>query len=227
MAPKSIIKELTRNKREVILAFSSHSDDWVIGAGGTLAKYAQEGKKVIIVIFSYGEKSHPWLKEEVIQKMRSREAFHAGNLMDCEVVFFDLEDLKFEEGYKSKNLEQELLNLLEKERPTKLFTHCEEDLHPDHKAVYKITLGVWDKLAHKHRPEVYTYPVWNPVNFHTKYPSLYVNITSTFSSKLNAIKAFHSQKFHIIYPVILSVFRAVKDGIKIRKIFGEQFFRIR
>ena len=227
MATKSIIKELTRNKREVILAFSSHSDDWVIGAGGTLAKYAQEGKKVIIVIFSYGEKSHPWLKEEVIQKMRSREAFHAGEVMDCEIVFFDLEEVKFEEGYKSKNLEQELLNLLEKEHPAKLFTHCEEDLHPDHKAVYKITLELWNKLSSKHRPEVYTYPVWNPVNFRTKYPSLYIDITATFSSKLNAIKAFHSQKFHIIYPVLLLLFRAVKDGIKIRKRFGEQFFRIK
>jgi len=47
-------------KNETILVFSAHSDDFVIGAGGTIAKYTEEGKKVIAVVFSYGERSHPW-----------------------------------------------------------------------------------------------------------------------------------------------------------------------
>ena len=37
-------------KKETIIVFSAHSDDFVIGAGGTIAKYTQEGKKVIAIV---------------------------------------------------------------------------------------------------------------------------------------------------------------------------------
>ena len=32
-------------KEETIVVFSAHSDDFVIGAGGTIAKYTKEKKK--------------------------------------------------------------------------------------------------------------------------------------------------------------------------------------
>jgi len=37
-------------KKETILVLAAHNDDQAIGAGGTLAKYAQEGKKVISLL---------------------------------------------------------------------------------------------------------------------------------------------------------------------------------
>ncbi|MEK6845367.1 MAG: PIG-L family deacetylase, partial [Nanoarchaeota archaeon] len=42
---------------ETVVVFGAHSDDFVIGAGGTIAKYQQEGKKILAVVFSYGESS--------------------------------------------------------------------------------------------------------------------------------------------------------------------------
>ena len=64
---------MKKGKKETIIVFSAHSDDFVIGAGGTIAKYVQEGNKVISVVFSKGEKSHPWLKVEVVQEFRVEE----------------------------------------------------------------------------------------------------------------------------------------------------------
>ena len=40
--------------QEVILCFGAHADDLEIGMGGTIAKYANEGKTVIGVVFSSG-----------------------------------------------------------------------------------------------------------------------------------------------------------------------------
>ncbi|MFA4887817.1 MAG: PIG-L family deacetylase, partial [Candidatus Nanoarchaeia archaeon] len=40
--------------KETILVFAAHPDDEIIGVGGTIAKYAQEGKDVIVTIFSDG-----------------------------------------------------------------------------------------------------------------------------------------------------------------------------
>jgi len=213
-------------KKETIVVCSAHSDDFVFGAGGTIAKYTQEGKKVIAIIFSYGEKSHPWLKESIVQKMRSKETLEAGKVLGCETIFFDLKEFHFREDYQNRNVEKQLLKILTKTKPTKIFTHSSEDPHPDHKAVCAMTMEIREKLEHK--PELYIYSVWNPVSFKTQYPSFYVDISKTFGDKLNALKTFRSQKFHAVYPLFIPVlFRAIKDGFKLRKLFGEHFFRVK
>ena len=145
--------------------------------------------------------------------------------MRCTALFFDLKEFNFKQEYKAKHLEQELLQLLWKEKPTKIFTHSGEDPHPDHSAVNSITTELINKSQQK--PEIYIYSVWNPVSFKTKFPSLCIDISETFSVKLKALKTFRSQKWHILYPFFLLIFRAIIDGLKIRKKFGERFYRIK
>ena len=125
------------------------------------------------------------------------------------------------EDYLQKRLKAEFVRLIEKYQPTKIFTHSSEDPHPDHKAVHEITLQVYEELSIK--PELYIYSIWNPVSFKTNYPSLYVDISKTFPLKMKALWKFKSQKVHIIYPVFLLIYKAVKDGIKMRKRYGEHF----
>lgn len=211
-------------KKETILVFSAHSDDFVIGAGGTIANYTKEGKKVIAIIFSYGEKSHPWLQETVVQKMRAKETLAASAMLHCHTLFFDLREFHFTEDFKKKKLQSILLHLIHTEKPTKIFTHSQEDPHPDHHAVHQITMNLTDRI--KTKLEVYIYSVWNPVSFRTQYPALYVNISNHFSLKLQALKTFRSQRLHVAYPFFLLLFRAILNGIKIRTKFAEKFFRI-
>ena len=172
------------SRKEKIIVFSAHSDDFVIGAGGTIAKYTQQKDKVLAVVFSYGELSHPWLKKKVVHKMRYKETVDASRLLKCRSIFYDLRERKFLEDYQAKNMKDTLVQLLEKEKPTKIFTHSHEDPHPDHRAVHEITLEVFNELQQK--PELYMYSIWNPVSFKTHYPSLYVDISKTFSLKLKA-----------------------------------------
>ena len=213
------------SKREKILVFSAHSDDFVIGAGGTIANYTKKRKKVLVIIFSYGELSHPWLKGKVVQKMRSWETSEASKFLKCRFIFFDFKEGKFAEENQEKDFKTKLLHIIEKEKPTKIFTHSHEDPHPDHKAVHEMTLEVYQEL--KEKPEVYMYSIWNPVSFKTHYPSLYVDVSKTFSTKLKALWKFKSQKIHFLYPLALLMYKAVKDGFKMRKKFGEHFFRIK
>ena len=213
-------------KKETIIVFGAHSDDFVIGAGGTIAKYTQEGKRVLSIVFSYGEKSHVWLKQAVIKKVRAKEAMAAGKILRCRVHFFDLREGHFAEDFEKQGLEHEMLKLFEKEKPTKLFVHSFEDHHPDHKASHRLVLQLLEAYAGQPKPELYTYSVWNPVSFRTRYPALYVNVSATFAKKLKALQAFRSQRLHIIYPFFLLLFRAVINGIRIRTWCAERFFRI-
>ena len=212
-------------KKRNVIVLSAHSDDFVLGAGGTIANYTKAGKKVTAIVFSYGELSHPWLKQKVVQRMRYKETIEASKVLKCKIKFFDLRERKFLEDFKEKNIKEILLKLIEKQNPSKIFTHSHEDPHPDHKAVHEITLELYEQL--KNKPELYMYSIWNPVSFKTQYPSLYVNVSKTFSAKLRSLWKFQSQKYHIIYPVLLLFYKAIKDGLKMRARFGEHFYRIK
>ena len=215
-------------RKEAILIFSAHSDDFVLGAGGTIANYAKEGKRVMAIIFPRGEMSHPWLNEKFIFKVRSKETIEACKVLGCETSQVDLKEANFAEDYhKNPQVEKELLELIEKMRPSKIFTHSLEDPHPLHKEVHKITLELYEKLKLNPKPEVYTYSIWNLLSFKTDYPQLYVNITKNFGLKLKALNTFHSQKVHIAYPAINLFLHSLKYGFKIRTWFGERFFRIK
>ena len=118
-------------KKETIFVFGAHTDDFVIGAGGTIAKYIEEGKKVISVVFSLGELSHFWLKDHVIKGIRSQETLVAGELMGCETIFLKLGDQKIQEDYDKYHLEEKLLKILNKEKPTKILIKTFIYLPPD------------------------------------------------------------------------------------------------
>lgn len=217
---------MIKKNKETIIVLSAHSDDFVIGAGGTIANYSLEGKKIIAIIFSYGESSHPWLKQSEVQKMRSKETLEAGKLLNCKTIFFDLREFKFKEDFQEKDLEKKFLSLLEQNKPSKIFTHSNEDPHPDHRSVHKITMDLYEKLTFK--PEIYIYSVWNPVSFKTSYPVLYVNITKNFKVKLAALKSFRSQRIHVAYPFFLLIFRSIRDAFKVKGAkFTEKFYRIK
>ena len=213
------------NSKPSIVIFSAHSDDFVIGAGGTIKKYTNKGYQVHVYIFSFGENSHPWEEEETVQKFRAKEAFKAAQILGCKCHFFDLKETKFIEQAKEKKLKDKLMQITETINPEKIFTHSSEDPHPDHQAVNEITLELYKTLNDK--PQILTYSVWNPVDFKTKYPSLIVPIKYTYKTKLKALKAFPSQKFNAIYPLMFFIwFRAIREGLKIRSRFAEKFYLV-
>ncbi|MBI2151229.1 PIG-L family deacetylase [Candidatus Woesearchaeota archaeon] len=228
---KQKIKPITEVENIVVL--SAHSDDYVLGVGGAIAKYVQEGKKVYAIVFCSGEMSHPWMKEKIIKKLRWEEALGASKLLGCETLALNLKETKVEDTFKKNKCENKLLQFLKNKKPSKIFTHSLEDYHPDHKAVNRITMRLVDKLKNKNsqntnasKPEVYIYSIWNPVSLHTSYPALYVDISKYIPAKVKALRAFRSQQLHIFGPLFLLTFRNFFDGLKIRTKAAEKFFRV-
>lgn len=227
--PKAKTPKVKKNKtnQRNIIVFGAHSDDFVLGAGGTIANYKKEKKNVTSIVFSYGEMSHPWLKEKEVQKMRAKEAHNASKVLGCKTIFFELKEGKFLEGATENDLVKELLKIFRRKKPCKVFTHSSEDPHPDHRAINKLIIQVYEELENDLKPEIYVYSVWNPVEFKTKFPALIVDITKTFKKKIEAFKKFQSQKVHTAYPIFIATYRALKDGFRIRKRFAEKFYRIK
>lgn len=215
-----------------IFVFVAHSDDHIIGAGGTIAKYAKEGYESNTLIASFGESSHPHLKPEVIRKIRVKEAKKADKTVGgTKVSFLGLRETKFlEDAYKdNERLVKNLARRLQKLKPEKIFTHHPKDDHPDHKAIYKILLDALRRSRIK--TEIYTFMVWKfiaPRN----HPRLFVDISDEFYKKIESLHEFrsqfnplsHAQFNNLLYLTIYT--KAIMTGFKKHVRYAEAFYRM-
>lgn len=212
---------------EKILFFCAHNDDQVIGAGGTMAKYASEGKIMKTIIFSYGEKSHPWIKPEYIIPQRIKEAELCDQILGGSgTIFLDLKEGQFQKEYLEKDVETKIINLIKKFKPSKIFFHSHDDPHPDHQAVNKIILSVFEKI--KFDCSLYTFDVWTPINLRKRNdPKMVVDISETFKTKIKAFKVHKSQKM-AIFSLLWSVYaKAFFEGLNNGFKYGETFQKIK
>ena len=202
------------------------SDDEVIGAGGTIAKYAKEGNDVIVVIFTFGEGATP-VKEEVIIRKRINEAKDVDKLLGVkETIFLGLEDTKIKNKIHDIETLEKIRTIIEKYQPNKIFTHSSRDFHRDHNSVNKIITKVVDALD-KHY-DLYIFDVSNPFNiFRKNLPKLYVDISDTFDLKLKALDKFKSQKHWTLLLMPSVITKARIDGDSFNCRYAEKFFKIR
>ena len=218
---------MAKTSRESVLVLCAHSDDQIFGVGGTLAKYAQEGKRIIIVVFSYGERSHPWLKKKVTVKMRVKESQEAGRIIGAEkTIFFGVQEGKFLEDIRERDIHDRVYRIIKKYRPAKIFTHAGDDPMPDHTAMNKFVLELCEEI--QYAGEVYSFDVWTP--FKTKernLPKLYIDISRTFHKKTQALRCFESQWMSMIYLLWSVYWRAIKNGFRAHARYAEIFYKIR
>jgi LmbE family N-acetylglucosaminyl deacetylase len=217
-------------KKETVLVIVAHNDDHIIGAGGTLAKYAQEGKKVRTIIMSYGESSHPHLKPKVIIERRYKESIESDKILGGNgLVYLGLKEGKFLQEFRKKKLRDKLAFLIRREKPSKVFTLGPGDMHPDHNAVWRI---VEDLMKSKDITcPVYAFEVWSAVQtFKRDAPKLVVDVSDTYHLKSKALKAHKSQVKHL-FPFIPALqfkvwLHALTHGWKHGCRYAEVFYKL-
>jgi len=214
------------SRKPVIITFCAHNDDQIVGVGGTIAKYVKEGKEAYTYIFCYGEKSHPHLKEEVIRKTRIKESIEAEKILGDKVTYFGILEGKVFEDARSKGIVEQIKSIITSLKPEKIFTHCLDDPHPDHRGVLRIMNQALDEL--KYQGEVYSFDVWNPINIRRRNsPKLAVDITETFGIKMESFRIHKSQKVSFILLGWLVWLRAVLAGLHNKTRYAELFYRVR
>jgi LmbE family N-acetylglucosaminyl deacetylase len=208
-----------------VLVICAHNDDQVIGAGGTLLKYALEGKSFKTLVFSYGEKTHPYLKSEVISKIRFKEGVKSDRILGGSgITCFGLKDFSLKRELKRKDIKKKFSDFLKKENPKKIFTHSLKDSHPDHKAVFNLVKNSIEKKEIV--CDVYSFDVWSLFSSGRNSAKLVVDVTSTFEQKLEALLIQKSQK-KVIFPLIWSIcLKALINGWFYKCKYAEVFNRI-
>lgn len=188
---------------ETVLVVTPHPDDAEGGAGGTIAKWTGEGKEVILVVCTNGDKgtSDPDVDPAVLAATREREQLAAAEVLGIsEVVFLRFPDQNLED---SRDLRLAISREIRKRRPNLVVTIDPSRpyiRHRDHYMAGRVTLDAVFPYARDYWafPELieeglepYKVPeVWL---FRPEEPDVFIDITDTFDQKMDSLDRHASQ----------------------------------
>ncbi|UIR57562.1 bacillithiol biosynthesis deacetylase BshB1 [Sphingobacterium sp. SRCM116780] len=178
-----------------LLIIAVHPDDAELGAGGTMAKYVAEGKKVGIVDLTRGE-----LGTRGTPETRDSEAKAAAAILGLAVR----ENLELRDGF-FENAEKEKMAIIQsirKYKPEIIITNAITDRHPDHgraaqmvseacflAGLRKIETSVDGVNQEVHRPRL----VLQVVQDYYIKPDIVLDITDYYTIKEQSILAYKTQ----------------------------------
>src|SRR6266498_1669403 len=117
-----------------VLAVGAHPDDLEILCGGTLARCAERGDRVTMLVMSDGSAGHAEIAAPELAQIREAEARAAAAVIGAELVWLGLRD---EFVFNDEPTRLKLLNAIRGAQPELILTHAAEDYHPDHVATHR------------------------------------------------------------------------------------------
>lgn len=198
-----------------ILAIGAHPDDIEAGCSGTLAKYAENGHDIYMLVMTEGHMGG----EGAIRKKEQTKS--AKILKPRELIWGAYKDTLL--SPHMNQMVHDIEAVLKKIAPDFIFVHYEDDTHQDHQALAKATIS-----ATRYVRNVLFYEGPTTQNFP---PTVFVDIKETIDAKIAMLLAHHSQvqKTNIEGLAITDIVRstAVFRGIQGRVQFAEAFLPLR
>ena len=180
-----------------VLFVGAHPDDIECWAGGTAARYAAEGHQLYFCVATNGNVGSSTHTREEIAAIRRQEALEGAAAVGAELIWLDFDD---EFLLDSRETRRKFIDAFRVARPDVVFCHWLEDYNPDHSisgrivddciSTAKIPLIETEHPPVDRIPLVYFMDTPAGVNF---VPEIYVDITSTFSKKIEMVRKHSSQ----------------------------------
>ena len=195
---------MTKNLHAMVV--TAHADDAEYGIAGTVAKWTHEGKEVVYVVCTNGNKGSdaPEMKPERLAEIREQEQLAAAKLLGVnEVTFLRHEDQSLED---TPEFRKELVRLIRTHRPEIVATsdpYRRYIWHRDHRITGQVVLDAVfpyarDRWAYPDLLEQGLEPhkVKEVLLWGAEEPNYFSDITDTFEIKMAALHCHHSQVGH-------------------------------
>jgi LmbE family N-acetylglucosaminyl deacetylase len=214
-----------------ILAFSAHTGDVEITAGGTILRNAEEGGRCLILhMFKPSGKwaRPPGVSVEEYAETRVKQALEAARKLNAEVCF-----LGCVEGvpYDAEEVKLKMYRSLLEFKPDAVLIHWKGSYHPDHLACHLLAIQAFERFTGEQRAEgknsrlaeLYYPENWeDPQGFQ---PEVYVDVSSVFEKYVDLIKTydFTSGKYsgfnYVDYYSCLKRIRGLEVGFQYAEAF--------
>ena len=189
--------------QQTVLVVTPHPDDAEGGAGGAIAKWTSEGKRVVLVVCTNGDKgtSDRNIEPRALAETREREQLNAAKMLSIdEVVFLRFPDQNLEDCVEFRKA---LVRQIRKHRPDLVLTidpNRPYIRHRDHYMTGRVTLDAVFPYARDYLafPDLIDEGL-EPFNvrevwlFRSEDPDTYIDITDTFETKMDSLYCHVSQ----------------------------------
>jgi len=189
-----------------VLVIVAHPDDAEFGAGGTLARWAREGREVFLAVTTNGDKgsSDPEMTSERLMRLREEEQREAARVLGIREVVF----LGYPDGFLEDTpvLRRDVVRLIRFYRPDIVVTHNPYPglrrfiQHRDHRVTGTVALDAVYPLARNRLmfPELIAEGL-EPHRVSEVYltgsddPDTWVDISETIHLKIAALRCHRTQ----------------------------------
>jgi LmbE family N-acetylglucosaminyl deacetylase len=186
---------------ERILVVAAHPDDETLGAGGTIARFAQEGSEVWVCLVCDGVTSrHAEVDRQRECAEKACEVLGVGN-----VVFCDLPDQRLD-TLTLVDVITPIENCVAELRPDMVLTHFKEDVNQDHGVVFGATMVATRPSSRAAARTVMCYETASSTEWAAPFaggvfaPNVYVDITATLDKKVEAMSMYANTHVSEVKP---------------------------
>ncbi|NOX59364.1 MAG: PIG-L family deacetylase [Planctomycetes bacterium] len=180
-----------------ILVVAPHPDDEVLGCGGVIRRFANEGHEVHVAIVTRGWE--PLFPESQVVQVRAETKAAADILEVKGLHFLDLPVTKLAH-LPEHELNGAMGKLFDDVQPVWVFLPYRSDLHEDHKQIFDAAQVALRPLPNRLNVErILCYETLSETHWHAPQaepafvPQIYIDISNTLANKVEAMRAYKSQ----------------------------------
>jgi LmbE family N-acetylglucosaminyl deacetylase len=184
--------------KRIIAVVAAHPDDEALGCGGTMARMADEGCEVHVLLLADGETSRSGAAPVGPERLAARRAAAesaAGILRCASVEILSLPDNRLD-GLDLLDVVQRIETFLNRRRPATVLTHHTGDVNVDHRVVHDAVLAACRPQPGHTVKELLFFEVpssteWCPAGSASPFhPDWFVDISATLDRKRGALRAY-------------------------------------
>ncbi len=215
---------------KTVLVVAAHTDDEVLGCGGTIARHVAEGDIVYAVFMADGVTSRVGTgREELTTRHLASE--NAKKILGIKENFYlDLPDNRMD-SLPLLDVVQKLAPILERLNPDVVYTHYHGDLNVDHRITHQAVMTVCRPIPGYPVREIYVFEVMSSTEWTTPLtlpfvPNYFIDISKYLRKKKEALNAYqkemrkapHSRS--IEHLTVLAKHRGSSVGLYAAEAFG-------
>lgn len=188
-----------------VLVIAPHNDDEILGVGGTIKRYINQGHEVYVCEVTSGA-MYKTLQSE------AKEAHAKIGVKDSFFLNLPVGKLKIAEPYE---VNAAIESIVKQVQPQVVYIPFWGDMHLDHKEVCEAAMVSLRPIGNYSVREIYMYETlsetgWNlPLNDKSFAPDVWVDITDTLDDKLEAMSCYKSQLKEYPSPRSLEAIKAL------------------